>query len=299
VESVPLSEENQTWVREEIRAAINPNGWKKTANWLRYWGLTSVCITAFLALVGIVITLGIFAANRIGQESEFRGTTTTRLSAIESRLVTIESSLLALRTSRAADAPANKENIAEAKEILKDARQNKVLISSDVVKQSGNNFIDAALREPAAWDTVLDFLNYRAYLNSVTVPLGQQVPVKDFSTHYQIPMENMPTIESMETIGVSKLPDVAQIGALSAPNLNKNLAAGASLILLDAPTVVLDGLYAKKVVFRNSHIIYRGGPVVLDNVYFLDCTFEIKNQTKGQEFARIILSGPSTNFMSS
>jgi hypothetical protein len=173
VETVPFSEENQGWVREEIQRAISPNGWKKTANWLRYWGLTGVCITVFFALVGIVITLGIFASNRLSKEAEFRGSTQVKLVNVETRLGEIETSLLALRAVRAADLPTDKKKIAEAKAVLGIAKQSSIKLPIDIVEQSGKAFIDAASKEAAALDVALQFLSYRSYLNqSLTPALG-------------------------------------------------------------------------------------------------------------------------------
>jgi hypothetical protein len=55
-----FSEDNQQWIRDQIQEAVLPNGFKKVAHWLRYWGLLGVVITAFLALIGLVVTMGIF-----------------------------------------------------------------------------------------------------------------------------------------------------------------------------------------------------------------------------------------------
>ena len=103
----------------------------------------------------------------------------------------------------------------------------------------------------------------------------------------------------MSTIGTSKPPNVAQIRNLSGPDLNSAVGYGPSLLLVKAPVVILDNLYVKRVVFQNAHIVYRGGAVTLDDVYFLDCTFEIENHAKGQEMARKILSDAATNFLAS
>ena len=53
-ESVAFSEENQKWITEEIQKAIHPNGFKKFANGLRYWGVLTACITVFVGLVGVL-----------------------------------------------------------------------------------------------------------------------------------------------------------------------------------------------------------------------------------------------------
>jgi hypothetical protein len=39
------------------------------------------------------------------------------------------------------------------------------------------------------------------------------------------------------------------------------------------------------VVIENSHVMYRGGAVILSNVTFVNCTFEVVRKPIGQEFA--------------
>src|ERR1700676_2418300 len=44
---------------------------------------------------------------------------------------------------------------------------------------------------------------------------------------------------------------------------------------------ILDGFTWRNVVFINSHISYKGGPVILDNVTFLNCTFQTERNDEG------------------
>jgi hypothetical protein len=299
VEAVPLSEDNQNWVRGEIRQAIHPSGWRKAADVLRYWGVLGVIITAFLALIAIVITLGIFATNKISQESEFRGTTGERLKNIESNLKTLSVTVDEIRLKQVSNNAADPQNIKDAQNVLHTAQSTEVAFTTDAIADAGKKFVSATKSNPDAWNAVVEFLNYRAYLNSVTIQLGPQVPPPaTFGTIYETHDDNFPgKVVSLRWIGISKPPDVPQLHRLSNPDLNKNAATGPSLLVVDAPVVILDNLYAKKVVFRNSHVIYRGGPASLDSVYFLNCTFEIDRKSNGQELANQIVSGPVTTFM--
>jgi hypothetical protein len=222
-----------------------------------------------------------------------------RIRGVDERLSRVEGMLGGIQLKGLANNPSDPKSIKEAQDVLRTARLDKVQVNNATVADAGGRFLEASSKSPDAWATVLEFLNYRAYVNSVTVPLGPQLPISEsLATKYVINKDNIPTLISMRTIGTSKSPDVPQLRALSEPDSNRDLAAGPSLLVVDAPTVVLDNLVAKKVVFVNSHIIYRGGAVVLDNVYFLNCTFEIEKKTQGQELAARILSGPVTNFVS-
>jgi hypothetical protein len=46
---------------------------------------------------------------------------------------------------------------------------------------------------------------------------------------------------------------------------------------------ILDGFSWTNVAFVDSHIIYRGGPVVLNNVFFVNCKFEVEINGSGFE----------------
>ncbi|HWY53008.1 MAG TPA: hypothetical protein VNZ03_00990 [Terriglobales bacterium] len=102
VEDLAFSEDNQNWIREEIQKAIYPNGFRKVADRLRYWGLLAVCITAFVALLAIAVSLGIYVASTMNRESEFRGATSEQLKTVSLRLTDIENTLKFLRAQTVA-----------------------------------------------------------------------------------------------------------------------------------------------------------------------------------------------------
>jgi hypothetical protein len=60
--------------------------------------------------------------------------------------------------------------------------------------------------------------------------------------------------------------------------------------------VILDGLSFRNVVFRNSSIRYDGGPLILDNVLFVDCTFTFEKVPGATRFAKAIAGSTFTHF---
>jgi outer membrane murein-binding lipoprotein Lpp len=302
-------DEDRQWVLGQIREDLRPftelperHGIKKLLHSLRQWAILGPLITATVAI-------SLFIGNDISKDSEFRGTTTEHLKNIDrdnqtlstsvgtlsTKIDALSTTVEALRLRQASATPTNAQSIKEAQNVLQAAQVNKVQFTNETIANAGKLFVAAAKNNPGAWDAVLNFLNYRAYLNSVTIQLGPQVPAP-FETEYQTTADNFPRKVTLMWIGTSKPPDV-RLRPLSSPDLNKNATTGPSLLLADAPVVVLDNLDAKKVVFRNSHIIYRGGRVALDEVYFVNCTFEMDRQSRGQQLANQILSGTSTTFM--
>ena len=50
----------------------------------------------------------------------------------------------------------------------------------------------------------------------------------------------------------------------------------------------LDGFYLKNVVFQNTALTYRGGPLILENVYFVDCEFRVDSSRGSWELLSAI-----------
>jgi len=88
----------------------------------------------------------------------------------------------------------------------------------------------------------------------------------------------------------SQSPDIPEIRSFGASSKNEKVKVGRAFLILDGGSLLLDGLYWKRIVFRNTHIVYRGGPVEMQDVYFLNCTFEVRRDAPGQQFARTLLA---------
>jgi hypothetical protein len=68
-------------------------------------------------------------------------------------------------------------------------------------------------------------------------------------------------------------------------------------IIMKGGVLDVDGLILKKVIVMNARILYRGGPIHLEGVYFVNCTFEWVRTKNTLEIANAILSpDPATNF---
>lgn len=57
-----------------------------------------------------------------------------------------------------------------------------------------------------------------------------------------------------------------------------------------------DGFQLRNVIFDGVGIEYKGGPIRLENVYFVNCTFDVQHTSEGQEFAKAILSHVPVTF---
>jgi hypothetical protein len=66
--------------------------------------------------------------------------------------------------------------------------------------------------------------------------------------------------------------------------LKDSLISGPSAIAIGTEKgFVLDGFYLDNVVFQNANIIYHGGPVVLQNVRFVNCKFDVRKSSQSEQ----------------
>jgi hypothetical protein len=64
-------------------------------------------------------------------------------------------------------------------------------------------------------------------------------------------------------------------------------------------SIHIDGSYCRNVVFRRCRIIYQGGPLLLDNVAFEDCTFDFPTDENGKRFVSKVIGAANINFSAS
>jgi hypothetical protein len=278
--AINLGKDDKAWIRKEIRdalAADKPQGFSKVIAQIKSWSPASAAIAVIL-----------FALAQWNKSTEFRVHT-------EDRLTRIEADLIALRVSQSGSNPIDKKSQAEAKEALANAKNSSIKIPPSVIERTGEKFIEATKSDPAAWDTALQFVNYRSFLNA-SAPQGKFVTnFVSLKTQYNIISpggQPKPTISTFGLVPIDKAAALDVIGKTR--NTGPN---GVQYLFLDGGAIVLDGSQFKHIVLRNVHVVYRGGPAILEDVYFLNCTFEIVQENNGQLFASTVLaSSPATNF---
>ena len=103
-EDMKLRDADKTWLKDEISSqikeaiaaltdALHPHGARRIALWLREWGLVATAVVVPLTLLGLLITVSIFAASGITKSAEFRTHTDDRLGDIEKDIRTIKDAI--------------------------------------------------------------------------------------------------------------------------------------------------------------------------------------------------------------
>lgn len=188
------------------------------------------------------------------------------------------------------------------------ARQNKTIIDPATIERLGENvqaFVDD--REPqisaSAWHAFIQLADYRTTLNQgVAQPLvtaatrtqpnwGIQVKVLDpkimvFGISYDgnrlVPFQQAARYEPMEPLTGPFEPQ--QHG----PEFFVVSGRGVELIL--------DGFRLKNVVIHDMQVSYDGGPLTMENVYFVNCTFVINKKPLVERFAQNVIASVPTSF---
>ena len=147
--------EDKKWVQDEIKAAMDalkvelnppkPALWRQLIIRSQKLGFTGAVI------VGLAVTIIIFALKEWSGWWEFRGTTNTEIKNIGEGLKEIKATLQGLapylipfKIEKAASQPKSPENQQLVKALLTEAKQKEVLDLTRVVEQTGKRFIQAA-----------------------------------------------------------------------------------------------------------------------------------------------------------
>ena len=278
--------------------------WKNTAKaWAPPVGLLALLAT-------ILIPLGIHLDNKIAEGQKSVGEITTRLQKVEDAVKVLGSQQSDPTQKLIHDLLATAESTADTKFAAKAIRA-AVSLTATLKRQGRPASPDFFQDSVAALNAVgrahprpqflSELINARValaeYRSSVmpkpVLSPTQQLPtgesVADAINHHgtylvskSLPIRTGINLYSDGTaIYSATLPDtdiltiVINPANLRAPSIN-------GLILI-GPRQILDGIEWKNVTFVNVHIVYAGGPLMLENVRFVNCTFEIPHNQHGIE----------------
>jgi hypothetical protein len=313
-------------IENEIGIRPKTKGW-----WAREWERTKTHKATVIPLIALILTIagwfvsGWFKYYLDHKDDAFNKTvdsritiglspTNTRLDGFDVKLAKIEGELDVLTIQRSAAQPTNLQNATQAIEALRNAGSNGEKLDPALITEAGIKFIDAK-DAPHAWDAALAFLAYHSSLNQPLSPELKTtfVPIRgaeqkeltivigvhgqgllDFQESW--PKELVPISQAFifQPIGV-KVPLVPGFPPA------ETRTEGHPFLLINNPrgtgAIVLDGMHLKNVIFNGIRISYSGGPLVMENVYFINCTFEISHNPIGQKLATaILLRSPTTDF---
>jgi len=196
------------------------------------------------------------------------------------------------KLQRIAIGPIDPASIGETQALLMKAMDAHVRIAPSLVESMGKRFIDASSQNPSAWNAALQFVNYRSSLNSSFPSLPDTTNEPAFRDKYVI---NIPTGEERPKFslkGFVSANRAAQTGYIG-EDRNEGLTSGPAWIVMEGGEVGLDGIQLRNVILHNVEVSYYGGPVIMQNVYFVNCTFKMTIHRQTQNLALALLYSPS------
>ncbi len=192
-----------------------------------------------------------------------------------------------------------------AADLAKAAGQAGIQVDTKTVAEAGKNALESTDNPrlaDAAWQTTLQLVNYRSFLNAGLAPNPKNpVPISEFKGEWSYDLMPAGTPSSdvgITVVGLVPRERAAVMEFLQNP-LNADAKFGPEFLIIDGAPLSLDGVRLKNVIFRNSRIVYRGGPMQMDNVYFVNCTFEVPRRPNGQELCATLLASTATTFKTS
>jgi hypothetical protein len=197
--------------------------------------------------------------------------------------------------------PANPQSVKEVKQVLDRAQTAGIKIPADVLQIAGTKFLQASERNPEAWDAIAALLGYRTFLNVNLSPAAHETFGRADSNSWQIT-----AIIELQGKGP---------GTLTATYPNRLVPASQAFVfqrrgeerrltnqghpyvrITGTGEAILDDIELRNVIFDGVKIGYDGGPISMENVYFVNCKFELKQTIPTRLFAQNVLEHVPTTF---
>jgi len=199
-----------------------------------------------------------------------------------------------------------KGRVEASSQLIEMAKAEGIRLNPILISAHGKRIMDVSEKYPGVWPVAEQLLSYRTFLNAELPQLPENLKLTTKRSEYR---------ESVTLVLDPKHPEwhapfeVLYAGGYTTPEKSARLerldnpqpgASGLAFFVIDGlstDTIVLDGEYMKNVIIRNANVSYRGGPVVLENVYFVNCTFSSFRPTpNSRQLGKALFASVSTTF---
>jgi hypothetical protein len=195
--------------------------------------------------------------------------------------------------------PITPDSVRETAQFLSKIQNANIAAAPATVQTLGHRFLRAAKDKPEAWQAVLSFANYKSFLNATLTFQYRDIGQPGETLHTDYSFRTPPGVPAarLAIFGAVPYSEAAILHEIGAFDPNEEKGRGNDWIMAQDGGFVLDGLQMKKVICVNCLISYSGGPVEMQSVSFLGCTFSVKHEPNGEKLISAILNpSPRTDF---
>jgi len=206
--------------------------------------------------------------------------------------------------------PSDPQNVKEAATLLVDAQAKKIEIDPMEVRKIGSTFLEATQTNPKNWTPALRFLTYCSFLNASAAPAVPDATLVPYDVEFSfiarpgVKPGGIGFLSSRDSVPINEAAKIERIGSRKQGGFPESKIGPRYLIMVVEGEhadvshfeIALDNMLLRNAIIRNARFSYQGGPLILTNVYFVDCFFDVERVEQGQKFAKTLLASVATNF---
>lgn len=301
-------------------------GLKHDLTWVQRigWAIVGGFAAVFIGLITWYLPKE-FESNR----QLFRGDTAQQLAPISQDLAVLKSQVASIssiipqlmKEKLNTKGPQLKAALASVAGIARKAREGGVEADSATVGDIGAEVIrigDTSSPDVAsvAWEATTQLLNYKSFLNTKAIPdISGAIPVTQSPVPFTLsinihavppypgyPSAIVPVNLRTQYIGpIGPVETSAVVEPLQISSNDRKSQQGPKYYVIEGKGVefILDGYRMRNVIFKNAMVLYDGGPVAIQNVYLVNCTFKFKPVPAWKRFSEVLFAKSSIDFFKS
>ena len=154
-----------------------------------------------------------------------------------------------------------------------------------------------------AWNTAIQLADYRTILNREVAKSRVESAKAAAKRGTDFDMEARVLDPTNVTFGIAydqnktvPFDQAARYERLGNPLLRRDFGRPFYIASGKGVELLLDGHYLKNVIFHDAQISYQGGPLVMENVYFVNCTFHVQPSPNARQLTIAVLNSTSITF---
>lgn len=278
-EDMKLRDDDKEWIRsavaEEVATAtagisnsLKPHGFRRVTYWLREWGAISALWAVPLSLLAVVITLGLWAINRVSSNATFQSNTNSDIKRLQGDVEAIKTSLARQQVVSQASLPqsAFAASLPELRASLSQVREQKTPVSKGVIAEVQEKLAATSTNAPGYWPAASEFINFREAAYHMDQSSMAYLPrCADTRIHSATVAETAPPGSTLIKINPPYYQD-CQIQLDSAEQAQRIAAANTSPI-------------DRMIAFKHCLVTYSGGSVellrLIPNLRFTDSSWYV------------------------